>query len=131
MHCDMDNIDVDVCPELIQAFEAHQKRKNQDGDEELLIELPELKGHSNWTAYRDKFVANLAVINGSRNIPLLYVVDETDWTRITGTTPLFKVELIDLNDLDFYASSTTHTGPKFSEDNHKVWMLIKKSLLGH
>lgn len=133
MHCipNMDNIDLNACADLILAFEAHKNRSDQDGDDESLIELPELKGHANWTTYRDKFVSNLSIINGARNIPLLYVINEVDRPRVTRTTPLFEVELINLNDPDFYASNTTHSGPQFNEDNHKVWLLIKKSLLGH
>lgn len=133
MHCipNIANITVDACLDLIQAYDAYQKRITTDGDDEVLIELPELKGHANWTTYRDKFISNLGNINGSRNVPLLYVVDETDRPRITRATPLFEVELINLLDNGFFASNTTHYGPSFVEDNNKVWMLLKKSLLGH
>ena len=133
MHCvpDIDNIGVDSCPELILALEAHQKRKEADGDDDAIIELPELKGHSNWTTYRDKFISNLSNMNGARNIPLLYVVDENERPRITRATPLKEVDFIDLNDDSTYASNTTHSGPQYKDDNAKVWMLMKKSLLGH
>ena len=133
MHCvpDLDNINVDSCPQLILAFEAHQKRKEADGDDDSIIELPELKGHSNWTTYRDKFVSNLSNMNGARNIPLAYVIDETERPRITRNTPLREVDFIDLHDQTNYASTTTHSGPQYKEDNGKVWMLLKKSLLGH
>ena len=133
MHCipNMDNVDINSCPELIQAYDAYQKRRDKIGDDDSLIELPELKGHANWTTYRDKFISNLSNINGARNIPLLYVVNEAARPRVVRATPLFEVELIDLNDLEFYAASTIHNGPQFAEDNAQVWMLIKKSLLGN
>ena len=132
MHCipNMDNVDINACSDFIQAYDAYQKRKNKVGDDDSLIELPDLKGHSNWTTYRDKFVSNLANINGARNIPLSYVVNEAARPRVIRSTPLFEVELIDLSDLEFYAASTIHNGPQFVEDNAKVWMLLKKSLLG-
>ena len=133
MHCvpNLENIDINACSDLIQAYDAYQKRKSSDGDDDAIIELPELKGHSNWITYRDKFLSNLTNTIGSRNIPLLYVVDETQRPRVTQATPLFEAELINLNDDDFFASNTTHSGPSYSEDNGKVWMLLKKSLLGH
>jgi len=133
MHCipNIMNITVEACSDLILAYDAYLKRKDSDGDDEALIKLPELKGHSNWTTYRDKFISNLGNINGAWNVSLLYVVDETDRPRITCATPLFEVELINLIDEDFFASNTTHFGPSFTEDNSKVWMLLKKSLLGH
>ena len=127
----IDNIDINSCSDFIQAYDTFQKRKQADGDEEALIELPELKGHANWTTYRDKFLSNLANINGARNVALSYVVNEADRPRITRATPLFEVELINLQDEDFFVTNTTHSGSLYPEDNSKVWMLLKKSLLGH
>ena len=133
VHCvpNLDNMDIAACPDLIVAYESFQKRKELDGDDEAIIELPELKGHSNWTTYRDKFLSNLSHTTGSRGIPLSYVVDGTDRPRITRATPLFEVELINLDSDDFFAANATHVGPQYADDNAKVWMLLKKSLLGH
>ena len=133
IHCipNLDNMDINACPDLIIAYEAYEKRKELDGNDEAIIQLPDLKGHSNWTTYRDKFLSNLSHIVGSRGIPLSYVVDETDRPRVTRATPLFEVELINLANDDFFVTNTTHVGPLYADDNSKVWMLIKKSLLGH
>lgn len=57
------------------------------------------------------------------------MVDESDRPRIARATAYFEVELIDLADDDFYARNTTHYGPQYAEDNSKVWLLLKKSLL--
>ena len=128
---DTESIDEESCGALIAVYEAHTSRADFDGDEDGIIELPELKGHSNWTAYRDKFESNLANMVGARYTPLSYVIDGTERPRITRTTPLFEVETIDMGDIDLIKSNTTHHGPQFKEDNSKVWMLLKKSLLGH
>lgn len=132
IHCipNMENIDAGAFPDLIQTYETHKKRVEQSDEDDGMIELPELKGHSNWTTYRDKFLSNLAIITGVRHIPLTYVVDEADRPRITRTTAYFEVELINLADDEFYARNNTHHGPQYTEDNAKVWMLLKKSLLG-
>ncbi len=65
------------------------------------------------------------------SVPLSYVIKEGQRPRVTGATPLFEVELINLNDDGFFATNTTHSGPLFAEDNSKVWVLLKKSLLGY
>ncbi len=51
IHCvpNIDNVDIDACSDFIHAYDAYLKRKQADGDEEVLIDLPELKGHTNWT----------------------------------------------------------------------------------
>ena len=102
-----------------------------DGEEDTIIELPELKGHSNWTTYRDKFLSNLSNMIGSRNIPLTYVVDETERLRITRATAFLEIDVMALSDDSLFATNTTHHGPLFIEDNMKVWILIKKLLLGY
>lgn len=132
IHCipNIENIDAGAFPDLIQTYETHKKRLERDDEESGIIELPELKGHSNWTTYRDKFLSNLAIMMGVRHTPLTYVVDESDRPRITRATAYFEVELINLADDDFYARNTTHHGPQYAEDNSKVWLLLKKSLLG-
>ena len=128
---DIDAIDVELCTNLVQVYEGYKKKREVDGEEDTIIELPELKGHSNWTTYRDKFESNLSNMIGSRNIPLSYVIDESERPRITRATAFLEVAVMDLSDDSFFAAHTTHHGPSYTEDNSKVWMLIKKSLLGH
>ena len=132
-HCipNMDNINADVCFDFIEVYEAHVSRKDFEGDKDGIMELPELKGHSNWTTYRDKFESNLATMIGTRHTPLSYVVDETTRPRVTRATPLYEVELINAGDVEFLKTNTIHVGAHYQEDNAKVWMLLKKSLLGN
>ena len=86
----MNNIDILVCFHLIQVYKTHNKQMENEGEDKGIIELPELKGHSNWTTYRDKFLSNILNITGARNIPLTYVVDESDRPRIIRASPLSK-----------------------------------------
>ena len=128
---DIDNVDILMCIHFIQVHDTFKNRKGAEGEDEAMIELPELKGHINWTTYRDKFVSNLLNMIGTRSIPLSYVIDDTDRPQVTRTTPLIETDAIDLLDDSFFARYATHHGALYSEDNSKVWMLIKKSLLGH
>ena len=68
---------------------------------------------------------------GARYTPLSYVINDTERPRITRSTPLFEEERIDTADIEFLRKNTTHHGPQYQEDNSKVWMLLKKSLLGN
>ena len=95
---DIDNIDVPMCTHLIQVHDTFKGRKEAEGEDEAMIELPELKVHINWTTYRDKFISNLSNMIGTRNIPLSYVIDDTNRPRVTHTTPLFETDVIDLPD---------------------------------
>ena len=45
----MDDIDINTCPGLIQALDYHQRQRITDSDNEVIIELPELNGCLNWT----------------------------------------------------------------------------------
>ena len=126
-----------MCPCVVakSKFMIHtrveRKRKEAEVEDEAIIKLPKLKGHINWTTCRDKFVSNISSMIGSRNISLLYLVYKSDCPLISRATPLIKVGIIDLLDDLFFASNTTHYGSLYTEDDTKVWMLIKKSLLGH
>ena len=59
------------------------------------------------------------------------MVDKSDQPRILHATTLLEVDAIDLSDDSSFTTNTTYYGPLYAEDNSKVWMLIKKSLLGH
>ena len=128
---DIDNIDIPACVHLVQVHDTYKSRKDAEGDEEAIIELPELRGHVNWTTYRDKFMSNLSNMIGTRNVLLSYVINDSDRSHISRATPFIETDSMDLADDSFFAEHTTHYGALFTEDNAKVWMLIKKSLLGH
>ena len=50
---DINNVDVQLYTGLIQVYKAYKKQKDTEGEDETIIELPELKGHINWTTYQD------------------------------------------------------------------------------
>ena len=114
------NINEDSCGALIAVYEAHTSRKDFDGDEDGIIELPDLKGHANWTVYRDKFESNLANMMGTRYTPLSYVINAMERPRIIRSTPLFEVETIDMSDIKLLKTNITHHGSQYKEDNSKV-----------
>lgn len=67
-------------------------------------------------------------INACRNLSQIWILTRSVRTH---TTALIEVKCINLLDDTFDASNTTHYGSQIFEENIKVWMLLKKSLLGH
>ena len=72
---DKELIDRDRAMALIEPYRIYMKFKEEEIDNEVIIDLPELKGHDNWISFRDKFTSNLSNAPGSNGEPLLYVVD--------------------------------------------------------
>ena len=74
---DIDLINREISLALIEPYCVYKRFKTTKVDEEVLITLPELKGHDNWITYRDTFLSNLDNITGSNGSPLSYVIDKT------------------------------------------------------
>ena len=127
---DIDLIDRTAAMEMIEPYRIYRQFKESDVDEEILIDLPDLKGHENWITYRDKFLSNLSNTPGSNGTPLLYTVDQTARTITRANQALVEVPQISLDSWDFYHENMVHFGTHYKRDNAKVWQLLKKSLLG-
>ena len=127
---DISIIGRDEATSLIEPYNAYNKFNATDADEDIIIELPDLKGHDNWIQYRDKFLSNLNNMIGSNGTPLSYVVDDTEREITNRNHPLIEVLTVDLNSWDTYKEGMVHFGAHFKRDNAKIWQLLKKSLLG-
>ena len=123
-------IDRDVATTLIEPYNAYMKFREIDADEDVIIDLPSLKGHENWIQYRDKFLSNLSNMVGSNGTPLSYVVDDTERLITSRSHPYNQPPTINLESWETYKEEMVHFGPHFKRDNTKVWQLMKKSLLG-
>ena len=98
--------------------------------DEIIIDLPELKGHENWVQYRDKLLSNLDNTSGSNGTPLAYVVSREPRNVISRFQPYAEEMMIEMDMLDIYRERMVHFGQNFKRDNNKVWQMLKKSLLG-
>ena len=123
-------IDRDEATGLLEAYYAYCKFREADVDEEIIIDLPDLKGHDNWIQYRDKFLSNLGNMVGSNGTPLSYVVDDTERIVSNRNQQFIEALTISLDSWDTYKEGMVHFGAHFKRDNAKVWQLLKKSLLG-
>ena len=127
---DISMIDRDMATNLVDPYNTYRKLRNEDAEDEIIIDLPELKGHDNWIQFRDKFMSNLSNIIGSNGTPLSYVVDRTARTPTARTHPYMERPTVDLDSWETYKEEMIHFGTHFKRDNAKVWQLLKKSLLG-
>ena len=127
---DLELIDRDRAMALIEPYRIYIKFKDEEIDDEVIIDLPELKGHENWISFRDKFMSNLSNTPGSNGSPLLYVVDRTERLVTRQGQPLIDTPTVALDDWDTYHQKMIHFGTHFKRDNSRVWSFLKKSLLG-
>ena len=128
---DMEAIDRERSMELIDTYRMCKEFRESEIDDEVLIELPELKGHDNWITYRDKFLSNLHITPGSNGTPLSYIVDDTPRVIQRSNQPHFEPQEIRLDSWEIYSQSMVHFGAHYKKDNAKVWHLLKRSLLGN
>ena len=59
---DIELITRDSTPDLMDSYSMFKQFKDEDADDEVIIDLPTLKGHENWVHFRDKFLSNLSNI---------------------------------------------------------------------
>ena len=103
----------------------------KDKEDDKKVEVPKLTNASNWVSFRDKFLMELSLTRGARDISLLYLVDDTVRTVTRANTALEEAdELIDISDESAYVEKATHFGPLFKEDNKNLWIMLKGYLLG-
>ena len=102
----------------------YKQFKEEDAEDEIIIDLPELKGHDNWVQYRDKFLSNLDNTSGSNGTPLAYVVDDEPRTVTTRNQPYVEEQILELDTWDFYCMSMVHFGQHFKRENNKVWQIV-------
>ena len=83
--------------EMIEPYRSYKQFSTEEIDEEILITLPDLKGHENWISYRDKFLSNLQNMPGSNGTPLSYFVNRTQRTAERMNQEYVEVSTIDLS----------------------------------
>ena len=127
---DLELVDREATNDLIDYYSMYRQFKDDDADEEIIIDLQVLKGHENWIQYRDKFISNLSNTSGSNGSPLLYIVNETPRRARSRNSGLLEEPSLALDSWKVYSDGMIHFGPHYKRDNNKVWQLIKKSLLG-
>ena len=128
---DIELINRERTSNLIESYRMYKQAGENEIDDEVLIDLPELKGHENWVTYRDKFISNLNLIPGSNRTPLSYVVDETPRNATRQNQTYTEPQVFEIDSLQTHSKAMIHFGATYKKDNAKVWHLLKKSLLGN
>ena len=113
----------DTYDEFIGATAAN------DDDDPVDINIPVLKGSSNWVEWKEKLHLKLAHLSSKRGFPLAYVIDTTARPVRRGNAALVESPTVDFSDLDIFKTQATHFGPAFNDDNKKVWSVIESNLV--
>lgn len=100
-----------------------------DSDNEGEVSLPTFTGASNWIDFRDKFILKLSLVNGSRSIPLDYVIDTSVRAVTRGNAARVPVASSNVMNANYLKNHAVHFGPQFKEDNKAVWNRLKSALL--
>ena len=50
---------------FVDPYKMYYQFHDEDVDDEVIIDLPDLKGHDNWILFRDKFLSNPSKMGGS------------------------------------------------------------------
>ena len=124
----LDAITAAVADELAESY-SDSVLEPDDDDKVSNMKLPKLEGSSNWRDFKDKFTLKLSSIKGIQKIPLDYIIDPTDKTRITNQTGVIPNDTIDVYDSEFIHTTATHYGTHYRNDNKRVMQLLKKFLI--
>ena len=123
-------IDRAFASNLMESYSMCRQLKEEDAEDEIIIDLPDLKGHENSVQYRDKFLINLDNTAGSNGTRLAYVVDGEAHNVKSRNQLYIEEPTIEIDTWDIYRNRMMHFGQHFKRDNNKVWQLLKKLLLG-
>ena len=58
-------IDRQTTTNLVDPYKMYCQFRDEDVDDEVIIDLPDLKGHNNWILFRDRFLSNPSKMGGS------------------------------------------------------------------
>ena len=114
---------------LIESYRIYMEFNDEEMDDEVIIDLPELKGHDNWISFRDKFMSNLSITPDSNGAPLLYVINPTKRLVSRQGQPLINLPSVARDLWKIYHEKMIHFGTHFKRNDSQVWQLLKKSLL--
>ena len=101
----------------------------QNLENDIEIKIPDLKGASNWRAFRDSFEMKLGITKSRTGFPITYVIDltERDYKRSNANRGV--TDNIDLSDELVFKQKAVHFGKTYKEDNKTVWLHLKAALL--
>ena len=101
----------------------------QNLENDIEIKIPDLKGASNWRAFRDSFEMKLGITKSRTGFPITYVIDLTERNYNRSNANRGITENIDLSDEHIFKENAVHFGKTFKEDNKTVWLHLKSALL--
>ena len=117
---DLQQIDAKFAIANYKIHEDLTNSKINESDQDINIQLPDLKGASNWRSFRDAFEMKLGITKSKSGFSINYVIDPTprEFTQINTTRGVANnINLVD--EITFIEKA----------DNKTVWLHLKAALL--
>jgi len=106
---------------------SNDEEKSKEDDE---VEIPQLKGHTNWTSFRDAFLFKLRAVKCSRGFSMEYLLDEES-RAVRHANAAYQVLdiVLDLTDNDVFKEKAVFIGDAFKLDNIKLWNMLEGQII--
>ena len=116
----------------IANYKIHQDLTNSEtneSDQDINIQLPDLKGASNWRSFRDAFEMKLGITKSKSGFSINYVIGPTprEFTRSNATRGV--ANNINLANEITFREKAVHFGKMYKENNKTVQLHLQVALL--
>jgi len=125
---DINDIDMDTANMFADLWIEHKAewKKSSDDHNEEDVEIPKLKGHLNWVAFRDAFLYKLRIVKSMRGCSMEYLLDDTLCEVQRSNANLIELQdFFDLKNSNTFKEKSVHFGDSFKSDNMKLWNLLE------
>lgn len=119
----------DTASASYKAYEDLHNSEKNESEQDIDVQIPDLKGASNWRSFRDAFEMKLEIVKSNSGFPLNYVIDQTPRVYTRANTTRGEVGLVDLTESNLFKERAVHFGKTFKDDNKTVWLILKSLLL--
>ena len=122
-------ITAEIASDSYKVYEDLHNSEMKESDQEIEVQVPELKGATNWRSFRDAFEMKLEILKSKAGFPLNYVVDQTPRVFTRANANRGEVPAVDLTEPNVFKEQAVHFGKTYKDDNKTVWLLLKSLLL--
>ena len=118
----------DIASDSYKIYEDLHNKENES-EQDIDIQIPDLKGVNNWRSFRDSFEMKLEIVKSKSGFPLNYVIDQTPRTYTRANAARGEVALVDLTEPNVFKEQAVHFGKTYKDGIKTVWLILKSLLL--
>ena len=113
------------------SYHTLYKDLDPDNDDDAAdnVNIPAFTEVKGWMNFKENLLLSLGLTKGARNIPLIYVVDDTTRTVTDPTTARTAVDEYNLDEDGLLRKNVVHFGDEYKLDNKTVWNKLHSLLV--